>query len=1258
VTKGPLSGEHTRPPLIHVTTTENLVQPEYDSLFYIDVEFQDESGGEWYGTRALLDCGSQGSCINERISKTYLNSHTLKASPTGMIMADGSSSAAGPITHYDPIRLRIGGNEEPYGLDIAPLSHEIILGAPWLRRHNPTVDFREGRLTFQSEYCRYYCKHFEKTETLHRQPKPVTSTNMTTTKNGGERKARPQAKTKTKAPKVAMISAAAFSLICNQPETELYFVSMKPTPEGDLAINVASQGDVDLSTIPPEYHDFADLFSKKGADKLPPHQRYDHTIPLQPGSTPHFGPIYKLSPVELETLRKYIDENLKKGFIKNSQSPYGAPIVFAKKKDGSLRLCVDYRGLNKLTIKNRYPLPLIGELLDRISKATIFSKFDIRDGYNRLRMAEGEEEKTAFRCRYGLFEYTVMPFGLCNAPGTFQHYMNETFREFLDKFLVIYLDDFLVYSNSLKEHKIHVRQILERLREAGLYLKPSKCQFHAEEVEFLGFIIGKNGVAMDPGKVDSITSWPTPKSVHDIRMFLGLANFYRRFIKDFSKLAAPMTSLLKKENNKNFRWTESAQAAFDKLRTAFTTAPILQHFDPELPTILEADASDFALGAVISQKGPDGLVHPIAFHSRKFNPAELNYEIYDKEMLAIVESLEHHRHYFEGLGQQATIYSDHHNLLWFTETKVYNRRQARWAEKISKYDFVIIFRPGKEGGKPDALSRRPDYKEQAQLGDRTMTFLKPEQVDTSAIKERSQETKISAQSARTELREDMGLKQAILDALPRDPTIGEYLNHLRDPTMERDEEATELLEPFAMEEDGLVTRNGLVYVPAGDGIKLQILRGSHDSKTAGHLGQEKTMELITREYYWPGMRKFVNEYIRTCETCARNKTSRRQRHGQLHPLPIPEGPWQSVSMDFIVELPPSQGYDTIYVCVDRFTKMAHFCPTTTKISAEGTADLYLRHVFKNHGIPRDIVSDRGPQFVSKFTRALLDLCDIQGNRSTAFHPESDGQTERVNQTLEQYLRTYCGHHQDDWSQLLPLAEFVYNNAKSASTGMSPFYANYGYHPRHTIKVKQNHQDNGTMNPSAEALRERFDKVHKELREHLEGAQQAYKRSHDRKTREPPLFRPGDLVWLNRTNIKTTRPSQKLDRKRMGPFKIMEAVGESKLAFRLELPRTMRIHPVFHVRLLDQYHPNKVPGRTQPPPPPELVEGEAEYTVSKILDSRIRRNKLEYLVDWEGYSEDERTWEPAMNMEGAQEAVAEFHRQYPHRPANTDIPRRR
>ena len=272
--------------------------------------------------------------------------------------------------------------------------------------------------------------------------------------------------------------------------------------------------------------------------------------------------------------------------------------------------------MNKVTIKTRYPLPLIGELLDRLRHAKYFTKFDVRDGYNRLRMAEGEEWKTSFICRYGQYEYTVMPFGLCNAPGTFQHYMNDTFREFLDKFLVIYLDDLLIYSETLAEHKVHVRQALERLQKEGLFLKPSKCVFHATEVPFLGYIIGKGAIKMDPEKVEAIISWPTPRSAQEIHMFLGLASFYRRFIRSFSRLSRPLTELLKK--NRIFRWNPAANAAFAALRTAFTRAPILKYFDPTLPVVLETDASEFALGAVISQRNPDGELHPVAFYSRKF----------------------------------------------------------------------------------------------------------------------------------------------------------------------------------------------------------------------------------------------------------------------------------------------------------------------------------------------------------------------------------------------------------------------------------------------------------------------------------------------------------------------------------------------------------------------------------------------------------------------------------------------------------------
>ena len=313
-------------------------------------------------------------------------------------------------------------------------------------------------------------------------------------------------------------------------------------------------------------------------------------------------------------------------------------------------------------------------------------------------------------------------------------------------------------------------------------------------------------------------------------------------------------------------------------------------------------------------------------------------------------------------------------------------------------------------------------------------------------------------------------------------------------------------------------------------------------------------------------------------------------------------------MDFIIELPSSQGYDAIYVCVDRFTKMAHFISTNSNVTAEQTTDLYLRNVFKNYGLPNDVVLDCGTQFVCKFSRRLLELLDIQGNWSTAYHPESNGQTEQVNQTLEQYLRIYCDFHQDDWSQLLPLAEFTYNNAKNSSTQMSPFYVNYGYHPRTSLRVRT--EPSAYENPAVESLVEQLETVHNELRAGLKHAQEIYKRKFDRKANPAPSFKVGNLVWLNRRNIAMTRPSRKLDFKRFGPFKILKIIGEGKAAFQLELPPQWRIYDVFHASLLDPHQSNDIEGRRQlVPQPPNIMEGTPEYEVEEILDSKMRERGL-------------------------------------------------
>jgi len=504
---------------------------------------------------------------------------------------------------------------------------------------------------------------------------------------------------------------------------------------------------------------------------------------------------------------------------------------------------------------------------------------DMRDGYHLLRMAKGEEWKTAFRTRYGHFEYNVVPFGLCNGPAAFQHLMNDVLREYLDVFVVIYLDDVLIYSETASEHKRHVRLVLEKLRRAGLYAKLEKCQFSVQEVAFLGYLISLHRVRMNSKKVEAVTAWPTPQSQHDIQIFLGFANFYWKFINEYRRVVTPLTALLKKDVT--FQWSPEADKAFRTLKKAFTTALILQHFDRTRPAILEADASNEALGGAVSQYDDDSVLHPFAFHSRKFTSAERNYEIYDKEMLAIVECMDVWRHYLEGANHKLKVLTDHKNLIWFTETKSYNRWQAGWAEKLSRFDFVIQFRPGVEAGKPDALSRRPDYWPKGGGDPATrneFTFLKPEQMKGFPSEELSnKETPSEANymvcaAVAQSLNIDQDLGAAISAALPTDPDIGPYLEQLQNPELARDEETQDYMELFKLL-GNVVLHHGLVYVPNSDKLKLQILRMHHYATQAGHLGQEKTLELVTRNFYWPRMRRMINKYVNTCDTCTRNKAT-------------------------------------------------------------------------------------------------------------------------------------------------------------------------------------------------------------------------------------------------------------------------------------------------------------------------------------------------------------------------------------------------
>ncbi|KAK9085879.1 hypothetical protein Sjap_026290 [Stephania japonica] len=442
--------------------------------------------------------------------------------------------------------------------------------------------------------------------------------------------------------------------------------------------------------------EFPDVFPAE-LPRLPPTREIDFIIDLVPGTKPISIPPYRMAPKELEELRSQLDELLELSFIHPSMSPWGAPVLFVKKKDDSLRLCIDYRQLNRVTVKNKYPLPRIDDLFDQLTGAQWFSKIDLRSGYHQLRIRAEDREKTAFRTRYGHYQFTVMPFGLTNAPAMFMDLMHRVLRQYLDRFVIVFIDDILIYSKSCEEHEEHLRTILQTLREHRLYAKFSKCEFWLTEVGFLGHIVGASGVSVDPAKVRVVVDWPTPSSVTEIRSFLGLAGYYRRFVQDFSKIAAPMTQLTKKEVR--FQWDDSCEQAFQTLKERLTTAPVLVLPESGKGFEVNTDACLVGLGCVLMQ---DGRV--IAYASRQLKIHEKNYPTHDLELAAVVFALKIWRHYL--YGERFVLFTDHKSLKYLFTQRELNMRQRRWLEFLKDYDFSLEYHPGKANVVADALSRR------------------------------------------------------------------------------------------------------------------------------------------------------------------------------------------------------------------------------------------------------------------------------------------------------------------------------------------------------------------------------------------------------------------------------------------------------------------------------------------------------------------------------------------------------------------------
>ncbi|KAI2646204.1 Transposon Tf2-9 polyprotein [Labeo rohita] len=575
---------------------------------------------------------------------------------------------------------------------------------------------------------------------------------------------------------------------------------------------------VDLCNVPVEYLDLKEVFSKSRAASLPPHRPYDCAIELLPGTSPPKGKLYSLSIPEREAMEKYISDSLAAG---------GAGFFFVGKKDGSLRPCIDYRGLNNITVKNTYPLPLISSAFERLQGASVFTKLDLRNAYHLVRIRRGDEWKTAFNTPRGHFEYLVMPFGLSNSPGVFQALVNDVLRDMVDQFIYVYLDDILIFSSSLQEHVQHVRRVLQRLLENGLFVKAEKCVFHAQSVPFLGYILSAEGVRVDPEKVKAVVDWPTPDSRKALQRFLGFADFYRRFVRNFSQLASPLTALTSPRTT--FRWSDAAEAAFAKLKSCFVSAPILVTPDPSRQFVVEVDASEVGVGAVLSQRSAtDDKMHPCAFYSHRLSPAESNYDIGNRELLAVKLALEEWRHWLEGSGVPFIVWTDHKNLEYTRTAKRLNSRQARWALFFGRFNFTLSYRPGSKNVKPDSLSRIFDH------SDRPST---PESIFPETLI-------VSTLTWEVETR----VKTALEGVTP----------------------------PVACPPNRL-------FVP--EELRSEVIQWGHCSNVACHPGVNRTLHVVKQRFWWPLMARDVRSFVLACSICAIGKTSNRPPDGLLQPLP-------------------------------------------------------------------------------------------------------------------------------------------------------------------------------------------------------------------------------------------------------------------------------------------------------------------------------------------------------------------------------------
>ncbi|KAF7783245.1 hypothetical protein Agabi119p4_2621 [Agaricus bisporus var. burnettii] len=916
-----------------------------------------------------------------------------------------------------------------------------------------------------------------------------------------------------------------------------------------------------------------------------------------------------------EDWKKQIEEHLRAGRIRPSSSPFASPSFLVPKADSSAspRWVIDYRRLNAVTIPDRFPLPRIDDILADCAKGKIWAKIDMTSAFFQTRMHPDNIKYTACRTPFGLYEWNVMPMGLRNSPSTQQRRVTNALRHLIGDVCHVYLDDIVIWSDTLEQHAINVRKVLEALRNDKLFCSLKKSHLFCDDILFLGHKISRDGIEADPSKVDKILAWPRPRNATEVRRFLGLVRFVGHYLPNLSAHTHILYHLTTKEADKCFPvWSPKHQTAFDAIKELVTSR-----------ISFTCDASNSGTGAILSW-GPSWKdSRPVAFDSQHYSSAQRHYPTHEQELLAVIRSLKKWRS--DLLGMHVEIYTDHKTLLNFDTQKDLSRRQARWMEFLSQYDYNFNYIAGTLNTAADALSRMPP---DLPVEDPTLmvasTFL-----SLSASVLAGPASYSESEKTTTAHRLKLDLSNTLLRDIRNGYASDRFVLKLKDAMKHGSN-----VHPGFQETDGLLFYDGRIVIPNVASLRERLFYLAHDQ--LGHFGVDKSYDNLRSSFYWPNMRRDLEKaYVPSCESCQMNKSTTSLRSGPLHPLPIPDERFASIAIDFIGPLPLEHGFDFLATITDRLGADIKLIPCKSSTTAEDFAQLFLDNWVCDNGCPREIVSDRDSRFLSKFWQTLTSLLGINHITSSAFHPQTDGSSERTNKTVIQCLRFFVDRNQKGWVNALPRVRFNIMSSINASTRFSGFQLKTGFSPR-LFPVPPPLDSSSTDEVrSATLLLNKLRTDVFEAKDNLLAAKvvQAYYANDYRA--DDPGFKVGDRVLLNTTNRrreymhKGSGRAAKFMPRFDGPFQIVKAHPESS-SYTLSLPPSATFHPTFHVSQLRRFIPNDdtaFPSRKPCNPEPTLVDGDWEHVIERIIDERQRGRGKQYLVRWKGFSSAHDEWIP-------------------------------